>query len=170
MGGRRPFATVARTKRLRRGWCRRVAGVDAVHVKSFLPVVAAVVVLGVLQWALGSSDYFVYLASLVGVNVVLAVSLNIINGMTGQFSIGHAGFMAVGAYVSGTTSLLLKDQQLSFLGPLASDQLFLLVSLLIGGVSAGVFGFLVGLPSLRLRGDYLAIDRKSTRLNSSHRL
>ncbi|MBL8940397.1 MAG: branched-chain amino acid ABC transporter permease [Archangium sp.] len=157
VGGRRPFATVARTKRLRRGWCRRVAGVDAVHVKSFLPVVAAVVVLGVLQWALGSSDYFVYLASLVGVNVVLAVSLNIINGMTGQFSIGHAGFMAVGAYVSGTTSLLLKDQQLSFLGPLASDQLFLLVSLLIGGVSAGVFGFLVGLPSLRLRGDYLAI-------------
>jgi branched-chain amino acid transport system permease protein len=126
-------------------------------VKSFLPILAAVVVLGVLQLVLGSSQYFVYLASLVGVNVVLAVSLNIINGMTGQFSIGHAGFMAVGAYVSGTTSLLLKDDQLGFLGPVASDQLFFVVSLLIGGVSAGVFGFLVGLPSLRLRGDYLAI-------------
>jgi branched-chain amino acid transport system permease protein len=126
-------------------------------VKAYLPVVGAIVVLGALQLALGSSEYFVYLASLVGVNVVLAVSLNIINGMTGQFSIGHAGFMAVGAYVSGTTSLLLKDDQLSFLGAAASDQVFFLVSLLIGGVTAGLFGFLVGLPSLRLRGDYLAI-------------
>ena len=62
-----------------------------------------------------------------------------------------------GAYVSGTTSLLLKDDQLGFLGPVASDQLFFVISLLIGGVSAGVAGFLVGLPSLRLRGDYLAI-------------
>ncbi|MBL8920097.1 MAG: branched-chain amino acid ABC transporter permease [Myxococcaceae bacterium] len=127
------------------------------RVKAYLPVVGAIVVLGVLQLVLGSSEYFVYLASLVGVNVVLAVSLNIINGMTGQFSIGHAGFMAVGAYVSGTTSLLLKDEQLSFIGAAASDQLFFLFSLLIGGVTAGVFGFLVGLPSLRLRGDYLAI-------------
>jgi branched-chain amino acid transport system permease protein len=105
----------------------------------------------------GDSPYFVYLASLVGVNVVLAVSLNVINGMTGQFSIGHAGFMAVGAYVAGTTSLLLKDDQLSFLPPVVSDQLFFLFALLIGGVTAGLFGFLVGLPSLRLRGDYLAI-------------
>lgn len=113
--------------------------------------------LGVLQALLGSSDYFVYLSSLVGVNVLLAVSLNIINGMTGQFSIGHAGFMAVGAYVSGTTSLLLKDDQLAFLPAAASDQLFFLGSLLLGGVVAGLFGFLVGLPSLRLRGDYLAI-------------
>jgi branched-chain amino acid transport system permease protein len=126
-------------------------------VKSFLPVIAATVVLAVLQLLLGTSEYFVYLASLVGVNVVLAVSLNIINGMTGQFSIGHAGFMAVGAYVAGTTSLLLEDDQLSFLPPAASDQLFLLLSLLLGGTTAGLFGFLVGLPSLRLRGDYLAI-------------
>ncbi len=117
----------------------------------------ALVVLGVLQAVFGSSQYFVYLASLVGVNVVLAVSLNIINGMTGQFSIGHAGFMAVGAYVSGTVSLLLKDDQLSFLPSVASDQLFFFLSLIIGGVTAGLFGFLVGLPSLRLRGDYLAI-------------
>ena len=125
--------------------------------KSFLPVLAALTVLAVLQLVLGSSEYFVYLASLVGVNVVLAVSLNVINGMTGQFSIGHAGFMAVGAYVAGTTSLLLKDDQLSFLPPAMSDQLFLLLALLLGGAAAGAFGFLVGLPSLRLRGDYLAI-------------
>jgi branched-chain amino acid transport system permease protein len=126
-------------------------------VKSFAPVLVAAVLLAVLQLTLGSSEYFVYLASLVGVNVLLAVSLNIINGMTGQFSIGHAGFMAVGAYVAGTTSLLLKDDQISFLGPTVSDQVFFVLSLLLGGVSAAMAGFLVGLPSLRLRGDYLAI-------------
>ncbi len=125
--------------------------------KSFAPLIIATVVLTGLQLALGSSDYFVYLSSLVGVNVLLAVSLNIINGMTGQFSIGHAGFMAVGAYMAGTTSLLLKDQQLSGLPGAPSDQLFFLLALVVGGVSAGLAGFLVGLPSLRLRGDYLAI-------------
>jgi branched-chain amino acid transport system permease protein len=114
------------------------------------------VTLALLQLALGRFDFFVYVASLVGVNVILAVSLNIINGMTGQFSIGHAGFMAVGAYVSGVISLATKDYKL--VGPeLLSDQVMFLVSLLCGGAAAGVFGFVVGLPSLRLRGDYLAI-------------
>ncbi len=110
----------------------------------------------VLQLALGQYSFFVYLASIVGVNVILAVSLNIINGMTGQFSIGHAGFMAVGAYSSGLVSIALKSYKL--VGPEAfSDQLLFMVALIAGGVVAGAFGFLVGLPSLRLRGDYLAI-------------
>lgn len=125
--------------------------------KSFTPVAIAIVVLGVLQVLTGGSAYFVYLAMLVGVNVVLAVSLNIINGITGQFSIGHAGFMAVGAYLSAVTSIALKDFQLSFLPEAVSNQVFFLVSLTAGGVAAGLFGFLVGLPSLRLKGDYLAI-------------
>jgi branched-chain amino acid transport system permease protein len=77
--------------------------------------------------------------------------------MTGQFSIGHAGFMAVGAYLAGVTSLALKDVALSFLPVAVSDQVFLVVSLLVGGIAAALCGFLVGLPSLRLRGDYLAI-------------
>jgi branched-chain amino acid transport system permease protein len=89
--------------------------------------------------------------------VVLAVSLNIINGITGQFSIGHAGFMAVGAYLSAVTSIALKDFQLSFLPEAVSNQVFFVTSLAVGGIAAGLFGFLVGLPSLRLRGDYLAI-------------
>jgi branched-chain amino acid transport system permease protein len=126
-------------------------------VKSFTPVAIAIVVLGVLQALTGGSPYFVYLAMLVGVNVVLAVSLNIINGITGQFSIGHAGFMAVGAYLSAVTSIALKDFQLSFLPEAVSNQVFFVTSLAAGGTAAGLFGFLVGLPSLRLRGDYLAI-------------
>jgi branched-chain amino acid transport system permease protein len=91
------------------------------------------------------------------VNVILAVSLNIVNGMTGQFSIGHAGFMAVGASIAGVLSLSLKEVALSFLPVAVSDQVFLMLSLLVGGTAAALCGFLVGLPSLRLRGDYLAI-------------
>ena len=116
----------------------------------------AAAALALLQLGVGSSQFFVYLASLVGVNVILAVSLNIINGMTGQFSIGHAGFMAVGAYVSGIVSLATKDYKL--VGPEAfSDQVIFVGALISGGVAAGLCGFVVGLPSLRLRGDYLAI-------------
>jgi branched-chain amino acid transport system permease protein len=103
-----------------------------------------------LGWATDGMPFFVYLASIVGVNVILAVSLNIVNGMTGQFSIGHAGFMAVGAYLSGRTSIALQTTLISGL-PIA------VVSLGAGGLAAALCGFVVGLPSLRLRGDYLAI-------------
>jgi branched-chain amino acid transport system permease protein len=120
-------------------------------------VVLALAVLALLQPWIGQNAFLVFISSLVGVNVILAVSLNIVNGMTGQFSIGHAGFMAVGAYVSGKISLALAHFQVSGLPAELSDQLFLLGSLLVGGGVAAVFGFVVGLPSLRLRGDYLAI-------------
>ena len=78
-----------------------------------------------------------------GLNIILAASLNLINGYTGQFSLGHAGFMAVGAYVG---VVLTTNFQMPF--P---------VALLAGGVSAGLLGALIGRPTLRLRGDYLAI-------------
>ena len=126
-------------------------------VRGLAPVLGAVAALLLLQWLLGGYGYFAYLACLVGVNVVLAVSLNIINGMTGQFSIGHAGFMAVGAYTAGLLSLATKELQVGFLPEAVSDQLFLLAALGAGGVVAAACGFVVGLPSLRLRGDYLAI-------------
>ena len=78
-----------------------------------------------------------------GINIILAASLNLINGYTGQFSLGHAGFMAVGAYVG---VVLTTNFQMAF--P---------VALLAGDVTAGLLGALIGLPTLRLRGDYLAI-------------
>lgn len=92
-----------------------------------------------------------------GVNIILAVSLNLVNGFTGQFSIGHAGFMSVGAYVSAFTSIKLNTffPELYAL-PLVANLLFL-VSLGLGGLVACGVGYLVGLPSLRLKGDYLAI-------------
>jgi branched-chain amino acid transport system permease protein len=90
--------------------------------------------------------------------VILAVGLNLINGTTGQFSIGHAGFMAVGAYGCAFVSVKLAPIIASVVGagPVADAVTFNL-ALLVGAVLAGGAGLLVGLPSLRLRGDYLAI-------------
>jgi len=85
----------------------------------------------------------------VGIAVILAVSLNLINGITGQFSLGHAGFMAVGAYVS---AYFTKE-----LGTHIIDPLSFAIGISLGAIAAGLAGLLVGLPSLRLRGDYLAI-------------
>jgi branched-chain amino acid transport system permease protein len=126
-------------------------------VRGLVPFVIAVPVLLAVQWVTSDAPFFVILSLTVGVNVVLAVSLNIINGMTGQFSIGHAGFMAVGAYVSGVTSIALSEYGISFLPERVSDQALYAVSLVVGATAAAGFGFLVGLPSLRLKGDYLAI-------------
>lgn len=95
----------------------------------------------------------------IGINVILAVSLNLVNGFTGQFSLGHAGFMAVGAYASAvlTTTLgpLLWGPEL--LNQPVIGEFILCSSILAGGVVSGLVGVLVGIPSLRLRGDYLAV-------------
>lgn len=103
--------------------------------------------------------------------VIMAVSLNIVNGFTGQFSIGHAGFMAVGAYAGGAVSHPLftgvKETLKKAHPDWTSEQILnafsgqywwvLPVGMLLGGFAAALFGYLVGGPSLRLRGDYLAI-------------
>ncbi len=89
-----------------------------------------------------------------GLNIILAVSLTLTNGYTGQFSLGHAGFMSVGAYTSVALTMYLLPK-LGWTG--ASQEVFFALSLLAAGFLAAGFGYLVGLPSLRLKGDYLAI-------------
>lgn len=84
---------------------------------------------------------------------ILAVSLNFINGITGQFSIGHAAFYMVGAYTAGKIT---EPWGAAHQYP-TSPGLWLLLMVLAGGASAAIAGFVVGLPSLRLKGDYLAI-------------
>lgn len=106
--------------------------------------------------------YYFQLVILSGIFITLAVSLNLINGVTGQFSIGHAGFYAVGAYVGAAWTMLaqpvvVKSVPLLAIGTTAGDALNLLIALALGVAAAALAGFLVGLPSLRLRGDYLAI-------------
>lgn len=92
------------------------------------------------------------------INMILAMSLNLVNGHTGQFSLGHAGFMAVGGYTSAYVSTILPtviDPNTFMVGVWQWPYFFMLA--LIGGSAAAVAGYLVGLPSLRLKGDYLAI-------------
>ena len=118
-------------------------------------------------------SYFYDILIKIGINITLAVSLNLVNGYTGQFSLGHAGFMAVGAYAAGSWSDHLNPLLLNFLAgsqgvlnPIlqpfglqtaAAANVALLVSTLFGGILAAIAGLAVGIPSLRLRGDYLAI-------------
>ncbi len=85
-----------------------------------------------------------------GIAIILALSLNLVNGCAGQFSLGHAGFMGVGAYLSAFLTTVLQI-------PFFQSGPGVAVAILAGGLAAAVAGYLVGLPSLRLRGDYLAI-------------
>jgi branched-chain amino acid transport system permease protein len=104
--------------------------------------------------------YIAHIIALMGVNITLAVSLNIINGHAGQFSLGHAGFESVGGYCAAFLTFYyfapLLDRLPESRQFLAQHALFL-VALLAGGTLAAIAGYLVGIPSLRLRGDYLAI-------------
>ena len=117
---------------------------------TYFVVIAAFVVMQYMNMAdmLGSSTkgYLIPICAYVS----LAVSLNLLVGICGELSLGHAGFMGVGAFSGIVAAALLKDV-------VASDFVRLLLALFCGGVVAGVMGFLVGIPVLRLRGDYLAI-------------
>ncbi len=99
-------------------------------------------------------DYVQDVIQQCGFAIILAVSLSIVNGLTGQFSIGHAGFMAVGAYTGA--SVTYQVAQHSSHNSMPGTQ-WMLLAMLVGGVCAALAGYVVGVPSLRLRGDYLAI-------------
>ena len=128
---------------------------------SLVPIVIGILLSMAAQLLIPGGDFYYTLALNIGINIILAASLNIVNGFTGQFSIGHAGFMLVGGYVAGIITYygsfhLFGSTQIIevFLGP--GEWLFV-GGCLAGGVVAAGCGYLVGLPSLRLRGDYLAI-------------
>ena len=124
-------------------------------VRSLLPFAIGAIVFSVLQAELSASQEVILIAA--GVNVILAVSLNVVNGFTGQFSLGHAGFMAVGAYTAAKITIGAAGLQILGLSVGVSAQIIFFLALLAGMVLAGLMGLVVGMPSLRLRGDYLAI-------------
>src|ERR1044071_8872958 len=109
----------------------------------------------------GLPPYYARVVMLAGINIILAVSLNLITGFTGQFSIGHAGFMAVGAYSSAYLTVYYAQAWERSLGAIVGGSLahalIFLLAILVGAIVAAVAGLIVGIPSLRLRGDYLAI-------------
>src|SRR5437764_1917488 len=119
---------------------------------NWVPFVAAIPLLWLIQRFFAEQpdwDYAFQNITPIGIAIILAVSLNLVNGLTGQFSIGHAGFMAVGGYVAAV--LLMR-------GPTDDPyRLFFICSIAGGAGAAALAGWLVGKPSLRLRGDYLAI-------------
>ncbi|MEH7254993.1 branched-chain amino acid ABC transporter permease [Neobacillus niacini] len=112
----------------------------------WLFLILAAVVYGVGQILIQTgilNAFYSNMLILMSINIILAASLHLVIGITGQFSIGHAGFLAVGAYVS---AIITMKFELPFIA-----------AIIIGGVVAALAGLLVGIPTLRLRGDYLAI-------------
>ncbi len=116
---------------------------------NYIVLAAVTVLFAVLSFSgvLKSSD--VYLLEKIAIAIMLAVSLSMVVGFLGELSLGHAGFMCVGAYLGGKTAVVLE--------PLIGAVPALLAALLVGGILAALFGVIIGLPALRLRGDYLAI-------------
>jgi branched-chain amino acid transport system permease protein len=100
-------------------------------------IIAALIYLGIID------EYTAQILTFAAINVIIALSLNLISGFTGQLALGHAGFMAIGAY--STAALVMQLQ-----API-------IVAILVGGMITAVFGFVIGFPTLRLKGDYLAI-------------
>ncbi len=138
-------------------------------IKRLLILVVAVVVLVAMNammgrvglFGFGLPYYYAEIINLTGISVILAVSLNLITGFTGQFSIGHAGFMAVGAYSSVFMTVYYSQSAEEFLtgilGATIAPALVFLGVIIFGALIAALAGLVVGIPSLRLRGDYLAI-------------
>lgn len=108
--------------------------------------------LGVSLLQSSINPYYFQVIIYIGINIILASSLNLINGFAGQFSLGHAGFMSIGAYTASLTTMHLHASA-------GNPQGFIifLIALILGGMVAALAGLLVGIPTLRLRGDYLAI-------------
>ena len=113
--------------------------------------VAAFLVLMIILSSTGVlSRSAVNLLPKIAYSIILAVSLNLVVGFLGELSLGHAGFMCVGAYLGSYFSIFLHNY-------IDNSLVCFLISLVVGGLLAAVFGFIIGLPALRLKGDYLAI-------------
>ncbi|WP_141430769.1 branched-chain amino acid ABC transporter permease [Bacillus sp. 03113] len=109
-------------------------------------IILSAIVYGVVQFLINSgilNPFYSNMMIFMAINIILAVSLHLVIGITGQFSIGHAGFLAIGAYISAIVTMKME-------GPF-------FVALIAGGIVAALAGLVVGIPSLRLKGDYLAI-------------
>ena len=114
-------------------------------------VVAAVgLFFTIMSFTSGLAQSTEVLLEKIGISVILAVSLSLVVGFLGELSLGHAGFMCVGAYLGGKLAVLLVPS-------LGNGPLTLILCLLVGGCVAALCGVLIGLPALRLKGDYLAI-------------
>lgn len=121
-------------------------------------LVSLIVLFGINSITDYINPYYYQIIIYAGINIILATSLNLINGYTGQFSLGHAGFMAIGAYIAAALSTYFAPTFQSLLGNSQfGHSIWFILVLLLGGLGASIVGLIVGVPSLRLKGDYLAI-------------
>jgi len=127
-------------------------------IPTIIALAALFVILGILNSTL--SSYHMRLVNLIGINIALVVSLNLTNGFCGVFSLGHAGFMAVGAYISAIISMPVAKKAVilpDLPAWLASFELNFFFSLVIAGLIAALCALIIGFPILRLRGHYLSV-------------
>lgn len=120
---------------------------------NYLVVGAVLLIFGLLSLTGSLTMSRQLLLEQMSIAILLAVSLGMVVGFLGELSLGHAGFMCIGAYIGGKLATVLVNA----MGGNENNFLALLLSVLIGGLVAALFGFIIGLPALRLRGDYLAI-------------
>ncbi len=120
------------------------------HFINYIVIGAATIIFTILNsvGVLGLSEQF--LLEKIAISIILAVSLGLVVGFLGELSLGHAGFMCIGAYIGGKVASLLSES-------MGNGFLTLIIALAVGGLSAAVAGAIIGLPALRLKGDYLAI-------------
>lgn len=130
---------------------------------TFLSCISILVLIGFLFYADNHfNDYTLRIINLIAINAILAISLNLIYGFTGMFSLGHAGFMAIGAYVCAILLLSPEQKEMMWIldpiaEPLHDLQLPFFLAVVISGICAAIVGLLIALPILRLGGDYLGI-------------
>lgn len=117
---------------------------------SLIAIISLFVLFSVLMQLNIINRYYQGIIVFICINIIVASSLNLTLGFLGQLALGHAGFMAIGAYASAILSIYLKSMELP-------TTLHLFIVLMAGGILSGIIGYLIGLPALRLRGDYLAI-------------
>lgn len=121
------------------------------HYINYFVIGIVVTVLAIMTFTGGRLDSStLFLLEKIAISIVLSVSLSLVVGFLGELSLGHAGFMCVGAYMSGKVASILVPQ-------LGNGILTFIISLLVGAAVAAVCGIIIGIPALRLRGDYLAI-------------
>ena len=121
------------------------------HYINYIAIGILTIVLSVITMTGGRIDSStLFLLEKMSISIILAVSLSLVVGFLGELSLGHAGFMCVGAYLSGKVASLLVPS-------LGNGILTFLIALLVGAAVAAICGIIIGIPALRLRGDYLAI-------------
>lgn len=118
---------------------------------NYVVIAVLTLIFGIMSTSGNLTSSSQYLLEKIAISIMLAVSLSVVVGFLGELSLGHAGFMCVGAYIGGKCSCLLD--------PILGGNSFasLVISIIIGGIVAAICGVIIGLPALRLKGDYLAI-------------